>query len=290
LKKKDNTPGILKVVRWIYPRLERFAPSLAHRYFVKLFFTPFRFSVPEKEKQAETFSEKFFVLAAGKKIQCYTWGSGPPVVVIHGWGGRATQFRRFIKPLTTAGYQVVGFDGPAHGNSEGKRTNIVEFEEVLLKIYEKVGQPVGILAHSFGGSVALFAAMKGLIIPKLINIASPTIGDEIINTYLRAINGSESTRDYFKKYTQKKYGKPFDEFTSSYFSQHLPRPVAVLLVHDESDKEVIIEHAERFIKLYPTAKLIKTKGLGHTRILKDDQVIRACVTFIQGEASARKTP
>ncbi len=289
MKKKDNTPAILKIVRWIYPRLERFAPSLAHRYFVKLFFTPLRFPVPEKEQKAEAFSEKFTVAAAAKKIQCYSWGTGAPVLVIHGWGGRATQFRRFIQPLNTAGYKVVGFDGPAHGNSEGRQTNIVEFEEVLHSIYEKVGQPVAIIAHSFGGSVALFAAMKGLIVPKVINIASPAIGDEIINTYLRAINGSVSTREYFKKYIAQKYGKPFDEFTSSYFVQHLPHPVKVLLIHDESDKEVIMTHADRFVELYPTATLIKTKGLGHTRILKDDQVIRAVVTFIKGDASGGNT-
>jgi len=289
LEKKDNTPTILKIVRWIYPRLERFAPSLAHRYFVILFFTPLRFPVPEKEQEAETFSEKFTVVAAAKKIQCYSWGTGTPVLVIHGWGGRATQFRRFIQPLNIAGYRVIGFDGPAHGNSGGRQTNIVEFEEVLHRIYEKVGQPAAIIAHSFGGSAALFAAMNGLIIPKLINIASPVIGDEIINTYLRAINGSVSTREHFKKYIVQKYGKPFHEFTSSYFVQHLPNPVKVLLINDEGDKEVIMAHADLFVKLYPTSTLIKTKGLGHTRILKDDQVIRAVVTFIQGEASAGNT-
>ena len=277
-------------MRWVFPKLERIVPSLAHRYFVKIFFTPLRFPVPEKEKKAGTFAEKFTVIAAGKKIQCYTWGSGTPVLVVHGWGGRATQFRRFVKPLTGAGYKVVGFDGPAHGRSEGKRTNILEFEEAIRKIYEKVGQPAAIIAHSFGGGVTMYAAMKGLIVPKVINIACPVIGDEIINTYLRAINGSDSTREYFKKYVQKTYGRSFDEFTSSYFVQHLPRPIDVLLIHDEGDKEVLIQHAEKFIRLYPSAKLLKTSGLGHTRILKDDQVIRECVTFITQEASGIERP
>lgn len=285
MKKKDNTPVLLKIVRWLYPKVERFAPSLAHRYFVRLFFTPLRYAVPQKEKKAETFAEKFFVEVAGKKVQCYTWGNGQPVLFIHGWAGRATQFRRFVKPLTTAGYRVVGFDGPAHGNSEGRKTNILEFEEALHKIYEKIGRPVAIIAHSFGGGAALFSAMNGLPVVKLINIASPTIGDEIINTYLKAIQGSGSTRDFFKKYMVKTYGKSFDEFTSSYFIQHLPRPVKLLLVHDEGDKEVAIKHAEVLIKLYPTAQLIRTKGLGHTRILKDDAVINACVTFIKNGAS-----
>lgn len=241
--------------------------------------------MPEKEKRAETFAIKFSVEVAGKKVQCYAWGSGKPVLVVHGWAGRATQFRRFIKPLTTAGYQVVGFDGPAHGNSEGKQTNIREFEEALLKIYEKIGVPAAIVAHSFGGGAVLFSAMNGLPVSKLVNIASPTIGDEIINTYLKAIRGSAITGDFFKKYMVKTYGKSFDEFTASYFIQHLPRPVKLLLVHDEDDKEVAIKHAEELIGLYPAARLIRTKGLGHTRILKDNEVIKACVTFVKTGAS-----
>ena len=122
-------------------------------------------------------------------------------------------------------------------------------------------------------------------VSKLINIASPTIGDEIINTYLAAINGSSSTATFFKDYVLRTQGKPFEEFTASYFVQHLPRPIELLLIYDTDDKEVRIEHAEHLITLYPAAKLIKTSGLGHTRILKDDQVIRECVTFVKGGAS-----
>lgn len=271
---------LLKVIRWVFPRVERFAPSLAHRYFIKIFFTPLRYRVPEKEIKAETFSEMFTVAAAGKKIQCYKWGTSKPVLVIHGWGGRAMQFRRFVKPLTAAGFSVVGFDGPGHGKSEGKQTNILEFEEAVRRICEKAGQPVAIIAHSFGGGVALFSVMKGLAVQKVINIASPVIGDEIINTYLKAINGSPATGEYFKRYMIKTYGKSFDEFTSSHFVKNLPGPVDVLLIHDEGDKEVILKHAEVLISLYPTARLIKTRGLGHTRILKDDLVIQQAVTFI----------
>lgn len=241
--------------------------------------------MPDKEKKAQTFANKFTVEVAGKKVQCYSWGVGKPVLFIHGWGGRATQFRRFVKPLTTAGYRVVGFDALAHGNSEGKQTSIREFEEAIIRIYETIGQPVAIITHSFGGGAALFSAMNGLPIQKLINIASPVIGDEIISTYLKAINGSASTGIFFKDYISKTYGNTFDEFTSFHFIQHLPRPVELLLIHDESDKEVSIKHAEELIKLYPAARLMKTKGLGHTRILKDDSVIQACVTFIKNGAS-----
>jgi hypothetical protein len=66
-----------------------------------------------------------------------------------------------------------------------------------------------------------------------------------------------------------------------YFVQHLPQAIDILLVHDEDDEEVTIEHAHRLIEQYSRAQLYQTKGLGHTRILKDDAVIKHCVTFIK---------
>jgi esterase/lipase len=279
--KKDKTPFLLKFVRWFFPLLEKTVPYLAHQYFLKIFFTPLKYKTPEKEQEWEDKSQMFSVLANGKRIQCYSWGKGPVIILIHGWAGRATQFRKFILAFTELGYRVVGFDGPAHGKSEGTKTNIDEFYEALKSIYKVTGEPVAIICHSFGGSAALFAAKEGLAVRKLINIASPTIGDEIINTYLRAINGSKSTGEFFKKYVQKQTGKSFDDYTSLNFIRHIKQDVSLLLVHDEDDKEVYLKHAEALKAVYPSAQLLKTKGLGHTRILKDDNVVVKCVTFVR---------
>jgi pimeloyl-ACP methyl ester carboxylesterase len=279
--KKDKTPPLLKIVRWVFPKLETIAPFLAHRYFIKIFFTPLKYQVSEKEKEIQGKADLFSVTAGNKKIQCYSWGKGPVILLIHGWAGRATQFRKFIEVLKDSGYRVVGFDGPAHGKSEGKKTNIPEFEDALKEIYKTVGIPEAVIAHSFGGAAILFAAMNGLTVQKLINIASPTIGDEIINTYLRAVNGSPKTGEFFKRWMKSAYGKSFDEFTSLHFVNHIKQEIKLLLVHDEDDKEVSLIHAHELKKIYPGAQLLVTAGLGHTRILKDETVIRNCVTFVQ---------
>ena len=112
-------------------------------------------------------AEKFSVDVKGKKMQCYSWGTGPLVLLVHGWAGRPTQFRKIISALTAAGFRVVGFDGPAHGKSAGTSTNIDEFEDVIKTLYVQVGEPESIIAHSFGGGAVLYAAMNGLHVKKL---------------------------------------------------------------------------------------------------------------------------
>lgn len=278
-------PLAFRIVRWGFPKLEVISERLSGWYFERIFFTPFRFKTPEKELEAELTAQEFQVLIPGKKIQCYQWGheAKPYVLVVHGWAGRATQFRRFIAPFNKAGYRVIGFDGPAHGKSEGKRTTIAEFDEVMKQLSAIKGNPEGIIAHSFGGGASLYAISKGLPVTKLINIASPTMADRIIQSYLRAIGGSWKTGENFKALIRQKHGKSFEEFTALHLIKQVPQDLKLMLVHDEGDKEVDISQVYELIKVFPSARFLATKGLGHNRILKDDRVIAECVDFITGK-------
>ncbi len=286
MKKKSKPPLLLRIIPAVFPWAEKIAPWLANRFFVYLFFTPVKYGTPEKELKSETFSEKFVLNVSGKNIQCYQWGaSTKTVLVVHGWAGRATQFRRFVKPLIKVGYQVVGFDGPAHGQSQGKSTSLDEFESVIQEVVKRVGDVSAIVAHSFGGITSLYALTKGLPVKVLVNIASPTISEEIINTFLKAINGSAQTGEAFKQYVLKKSGKSFDQFSALEFIKQVPADLNLLLVHDDDDNEVKLDHPKELMKRFPQAQLIQTRGLGHTRILKDNNVIQGIVTFIEHHSS-----
>ncbi|MBK7651022.1 MAG: alpha/beta hydrolase [Flammeovirgaceae bacterium] len=286
MKKKSKTPFALRIIPVIFPWIERLTPNLANRFFAHLFFTPIGYSTPQKELKSETFAEKFILSVNGMQIQCYRWGNAPKtVLVVHGWAGRATQFRRFVKPLIQSGYQVVGFDGPAHGKSSGKSTHLNEFLTVIQALENRYRKIDSIIAHSFGGVASLYAIAEGLKVNSLIAVASPTIADEIINTYLKALGGSLKTGKAFKEFVLQKYGKPFEEFSSLTFIKRVPSDFNLLLVHDDNDQEVSMDHPNELIKIFPQARIYKTSGLGHTRILRDNDVIREVVTFIRSHSS-----
>lgn len=278
---KKQLPLAIRAVRWFFPKLESLSGKLAVVYFERIFFSPFRYKAPERERECEQIAIFEELDGDGLKIQAYVWGNlaNPYVLVMHGWAGRATQFRKFIPQLLAEGYCVIGFDGPAHGRSSGKKTNILEFETAFKMVFAKWGEPVGVIAHSFGGGALLFSIMNGLPVKKLINIASPTMADEIIKSYLRAVNGSWKTGLQFKELIKKKYGKPFEEFTTMHFIEHI-KGLDLMLVHDVDDKDVTIIQTEKLVEKYP-AIFLKTSGLGHNRILKDEAVIQACIDFIR---------
>ena len=118
---KKNTPFPLRVIQWTFPKVERIAPTLAEKWAWKLFFTPFRFPAPPRELGVADKANKFTFEVQGYTIQGYEWGKGDKtIMLLHGWSGRATQWREFIGPLNKNGYKVVAIDGPGHGGVLGK--------------------------------------------------------------------------------------------------------------------------------------------------------------------------
>ena len=86
-----------------------------------------------------------------------TWGEGPSVLLCHGWGGRGTQFFALIEALVAAGYRAIAFDAPAHGDSSGKRTNMLMASKTIAGIVEREAPISAVIGHSFGCGIALLA-------------------------------------------------------------------------------------------------------------------------------------
>ncbi len=70
-QRKNKTPFMLRAIQWFFPKLEAIAPSLAHKYFIHLFYTPLRYPLPQKEKEFLATASMFQINAQGKRVQCY---------------------------------------------------------------------------------------------------------------------------------------------------------------------------------------------------------------------------
>ena len=287
-KKTGKTPLPLRIATWLFPKLEALSPWLAKRAFVRVFITPVRYKIPDKEKAIMDLAHRFTIDYQGKCIQCYRWGSGKPLLFVHGWMGRASQFRKFIPKFLEVGYQVYAFDALAHGQSQGTTSNLAIFYEIIEKLTVTHGPFASVIGHSLGGVAALHAVHRGAKIENVVMISSPTQRDKIINEFLRRLNASPSSAEYLDQFIFKKFNRYFEEFTATHIARTLP-PVNLLLVHDENDVEVGIEQAQALHDIYPRAEMYITRGLGHTRILKDEGVIESCLEFVsQGTLNRRQ--
>jgi pimeloyl-ACP methyl ester carboxylesterase len=98
-----------------------------------------------------------------ERVRVVEAGSGFPIVLLHGWGASAYNFRGVMGPLAAAGYRAIAPDLRGHGGSETKlargawsRQAMVEWLQQLLDVLG-VGDCV-MVGQSIGGALALDAA------------------------------------------------------------------------------------------------------------------------------------
>jgi len=273
-----GNPFPLRILRRVYPLLEKTMPMVAFKLAFNLFFTPIKYKTPEREFPVLKLATKFETKINGKRTQFYSWGKegDPLIVLVHGWMGRATQFFKLIEALVAQNYHVVSFDGPAHGASSGRQTNLNEFAEALNFIASKHGQIRFAVGHSFGGITILNAINNGLRIDNVAFIATPAIAEDIIKDFEKKINGSPATGLNFRKEILKRYGITFESLAASELIK-LISIKTLLIVHDKDDRDVPISHAYLMEDLFDESTTIYTEGLGHTRILRNDDVTKQIV-------------
>src|SRR3972149_9162163 len=115
-----------------------FSPWIVKKVY-KIFFSPPRYEVRPTDQAVLERGNKYRIPFSGGELVVTTWGeSGATVLLMHGWGGARAQMTGFVDPLLSAGFRVVAYDQPAHGESSGEMTNLLEIAPTLelIKAHE----------------------------------------------------------------------------------------------------------------------------------------------------------
>ena len=88
-------------------------------------------------------------------------GSGPTVILIHGFGCSLAQWQHTIAPLVETGLQVIALDLPGFGRSylPGTPISVVSYRDVIISVMDKLGIPTAsLVGSSMGGLVSWLVA------------------------------------------------------------------------------------------------------------------------------------
>jgi 3-oxoadipate enol-lactonase len=92
----------------------------------------------------------------GVRIRSFEGGDGPPLLLVHGFGGSAWNFAE-LAPLLSRRRLIIP-DLPGHGGSSAlPAASLAGFADVVASLLE---EPVDVLGHSMGGVVALRLAER----------------------------------------------------------------------------------------------------------------------------------
>lgn len=270
---------------------ERFGPRLGARAAARLWFTvpP---AIPRARIPAPPPGRNARVELAGVALHSSVWGAGPPVYLVHGWGGRSEQLGGFVAPLVAAGFTVVAVDAPAHGASgpgrHGRSSTIPEFAATLRAAVEAHGRPHAVIAHSLGATAAAHAVSRGVRPDRLVLLAPVADPRRMLRAFADQLGLGPRVRAGLEREVRRIVGLPFEAFDLPAMARtaHLP---PTLVVHDRTDPEVAIAHGRDIARAWPGARLLVTDGLGHRKLLRDRAVLAEVVGFVAATASERRS-
>jgi len=269
---------------------ERAAPGLGARAAVRMLMTlpravPGRSAaMPEGDRQRVNLPG-----SAAASIVTEAWGEGPAVYLLHGWGGDRTSWRRFVGPLTRAGFRAVTLDAPGHGDSGPGaygpgRTLLPEMITALRAAAVHHGPAHAVVAHSMGGLAAAVACLDGLPAARLVLIAPMPDVPSAIQVFVEAAGTGKRIRARMPRALERLVRMPLSHFDAVQRSAEEETLPAALVIHDGGDRRVPFGLGARLAAAWPCARLHVTRGLGHHRILQDDGVVAASVDFLAAGA------
>jgi len=253
------------------------APSLAAFAGARLFLTPPRRRASRGEREALAAGDAFVVRAGRERLRAWRFGAGPPVLLVHGWGGRGGQMAAFIPPLVAAGCSVVAFDAPAHGASTGRLASGLDFAAAVSAIAARIGARAAI-GHSIGAAGLGWALADGLRLDTAVMLGPPRGAGASFRQFCDALVLPAAVRDEVRGRIRRRTGITPEDFD-------LPRrvpsaPVPLLVVHDRHDRVIPWEDGEAIARAWPGAALVSTERLGHRGILRDPSVTARVAAFV----------
>ena len=244
-------------------------------------------------------TETSFIETGGHKARYIDQGTGAPVVVLHGWGGRIESMMPVIACLS-GGFRVVSLDLPGFGESPLPPGvwGTPDYASFVRDALRELGiERAHFVGHSYGAKTSLYLAAT-----------VPSLVDKLVLQGSSGLRTPPSFKARMKRGVSKtartvgKLGDPgarvrdaiYRRIQSTDYRDAGPlRPILVkvvnedlehmlprvkaptLLVWGSEDDAVPLSHAQTMERSIPDAGLVVLEGAGHFAYL--DQSDRFCV-------------
>jgi pimeloyl-ACP methyl ester carboxylesterase len=225
-------------------------------------------------------------------VAAWRVGTGPAVLLVHGWRDSARLWDPLMAELRRRGRSFVALDLPGHGFSAGERCLSAEVPDAVGSVADALGPVDAAVAHSFASTGTALAVAEGASVERLVLIApplayrtpgaaagdaadaghqrwrriagdlgfDPAVGDRAIETYLASLGPVRAGFDL----TDGLAGLATD----------------VLLMASADDERFDIVSARALAARLPRGVLCELAGLDHRASARDPAAIEAIVSFL----------
>lgn len=246
------------------------------------FFSPSQYEVKSVDREIIERGNNYRIPFDGGELAVTSWGdSGPAVLLMHGWGGARAQMTGFVAPLLSAGYRVVAYDQPAHGESDGKMTNLIEIAPTMSLVMKREGEFDAVISHSFGTLITSYALVNLNFPPpsKLIYFGAFNRLLDSLPRFQVLANLPDEVMDGLNAAISENFGKDvLDAIVNATLVPQINIPA--LMFHDTADNVTPVEDSRAIARVWKSAQFVETDGLGHRGALQSKEIHEQVLSFL----------
>jgi pimeloyl-ACP methyl ester carboxylesterase len=234
----------------------------------------------------------------GQDARVYDEGSGAPVVVLHGWGGRIESMSPVLRCLAER-HRVVAVDLPGFGDSPvpSGSWGTPDYSAYVRDVVTELGiDRAHFVGHSFGAKVSFYsAAVYPDLVDKLVIVGSPGLrtppsaaarAKRLASRTGRVVGklgppGRVLRQAIYKQIASTDYQEAGElrpilvKVVNEDYKDLLPRiQASTLIVWGSEDDAAPLMHGQAMEQLIPDAGLVVFEGAGHFAYL--DESARFC--------------
>lgn len=125
-------------------------------------------------------------------------GDGPPVVLVHGFGGSLTNWQ-LTQQVLAANHRVIAFDLPGHGQSSplSQRPTLAHLASMTRQVMAGLGvRKAHLVGHSLGGGIALsLVGMAPQQVASLSLLAPAGLGEDVNEAFITSFVEADTVAD-----------------------------------------------------------------------------------------------
>jgi pimeloyl-ACP methyl ester carboxylesterase len=265
-------------VRRAFGAVQAVSATAAARLAERWFFTPPRSAMTIEAQQLLRSARRFALPLDGRPLVGWTWGAGPVVYLVHGWGSRGARLGAFVIPLIESGFQVVTFDAPGHGASGRGLSSMPEFARALRAVAEAHGPARAVIAHSLGAAATALAAGWGLAAQRFALLAPASDPAAFATAFAAALGARPDVMARMRANSERRLRFRWAELDVCAVAARMTAPL--LVVHDHGDDLVPFAEGAAIAASWPRARLHPTTGLGHRGVVRDPGVVAEVLRFV----------
>ena len=251
----------------------------------RLFCTPYSRKITQKRPAIFTKATPKLVDFEGLAIVGYGWQAPQPngkkVMILHGFSSYAYKFEHYVPLLLQMGYEVLAFDAPGHGDSEGKIVNALVYKRFICLVNELENGIDAFIAHSFGG-LALSLALQelpGAASKKMVLIAPATETTTALQWFYNMLQVQPDLQAAIEAYIISMAGKPISYFSVTHSLSVIDTPC--LWIHDKNDRICpFSDTLQAQTNAKAQQEFFITEGLGHNKVYRDQGVMKKIGAYL----------